>query len=558
VPPDGFEFRVLGALDVLRGGQRIALGADERMVLALLLVEADRVVTPAWLGERLWAGLPPADATAAVRRSLSVLRAALHPVLAEEAGGYVLRPGDGLDSRLVEQLIASARVALRAGDPHAALAVLDHALARWRGASLADVAGEPWARAEADRLDELRRVAAEDRATAAHSRRQEPAPAPPSEQVLIGRAAELAALTDALGEAQAGRSAMVLVEAVAGTGKTRLGEELARLAVRRGFLALWARAGAGAGAPALQAWTELLGTLHKVRPDAVTPEVSASPDELAGRLRAVAGSEPLLLLFDDLQWVDCPSVRLLRAVAERLDDARVLIWVAGRPGSPPAGLSGVRRIPLGPLGTDEVARLLAAVGGRPVPDRLARAVARRCHGNAFLVTVAARLLLAESSTVDDIPAGPQAVLGEILDRLDPDQRSTVDAAAGLGRHLDEAVVAAVLDRPLARVRATLDRLVRDGILRRGVSGPRHSFVHDLIWETAYTRLRPAQRAALHGRIADAMIPIARTDQDRVFEVAAHLARAGVGRDEEARAWSARTGEPAGALLGGAVRHVSGG
>ncbi|HEU5110523.1 MAG TPA: hypothetical protein VFT95_18435, partial [Micromonosporaceae bacterium] len=281
-------------------------------------------------------------------------------------------------------------------------------------------------------------------------------------------------------------------------------------------------------------------------------------DELAALLRTVAATEPLLLLFDDLQWVDCPSVRLLRAVAERLAGARVLIWIAGRPGSPPAELSGVQRVPVGPLETAEVAELLAAVAGRQPPARLVRSVAKRSGGNAFLVTAMARLL-AESSTVDDMPAEPDAIVRVILDRLDPDQRSTVDAAAGLGRHLDIAVVTAVLDRPEAQVRTTLDRLVRDGILRRSLSGVRHSFVHDLIWETAYTRLPASERAALHGRIADAMIPIARIDRDRVFEVAAHLARAGTGRDDEARAWSARAGEPAGALLGGAVRgDVSGG
>ncbi|HEU5470256.1 MAG TPA: AAA family ATPase [Actinophytocola sp.] len=538
-PAGTYEFRVLGDLDVRRDGAQVRLDPVPRRVLARLLVDADRVVPP----DLLLADLGGQRAT--LLEVLADLRRLLAPVLAEEPDGFVLRPGDGLDSRLAEQLIATARAA---GEPRAALAVFDDALARWRGASYAGFADTPWAGREAARLDELRRGAIDDRAdTAQRLTRRRPEPLP-----LIGRHAELAVLRGMLDDAEAGRGRVVQVLAPAGAGKTRLGEELARLAVRRGFLALWARSGTGAGARELLAWRGLLATLRKIRPDAdaQVPVAVPQPAELAGLLGSLARAEPLVLLFDDLQWLDRPSARLLRSVAGLLGAARVLIWVAGRDlTSAPDG----PRIDLRPVGTDEVVAAL----GRLVPPRVARTIAERSGGSPFVINALVRAR-AGSSSVDDIPVGAEAVLTEMLGRLDADERSTVDVAAGLGRHLDPGVLAAVLGVPEQTVLATFARLVQDGILRRGVGGDRHSFVHDLIWETAYVSLGPAERAALHGRIADAMIPIATRDRTRVFDVAAHLARAG--RAEEAAAWSRRAGNnPADALLGGAVGDdVSGG
>ena len=161
------EVRLLGPVQVVRAGDEIRLGGPRpRAVLALLVLEAGRVVPAGRLVEEVWRGSPPPGAAKTLRSYVSRLRALLDPdaTLAARGGGYVL----GLDPDLVdavrfEQLVGAGQAVLSGGEAAAAAGRFRQALGLWRGAALADVCEvEPLAR-EAARLEELRLAAVEGR-----------------------------------------------------------------------------------------------------------------------------------------------------------------------------------------------------------------------------------------------------------------------------------------------------------------------------------------------------------------------------------------------------------
>ena len=162
------RFCVLGPLEAYADGRSVPVGGGrQRALLALLLVHVGEVVSRGRLIEELWAGEPPPGGSQSLDAYLSRLRrvfreAGAHDVLITRAPGYVVR-AEETDARCFEALAAEGREALAAGEAGLATRVLAEALALWRGEAYAEVADEPWARAEAGRLAELRLSATEDR-----------------------------------------------------------------------------------------------------------------------------------------------------------------------------------------------------------------------------------------------------------------------------------------------------------------------------------------------------------------------------------------------------------
>jgi DNA-binding SARP family transcriptional activator len=155
------EFGVLGTLEVRAGDGPLPLGAPkQRAVLALLLLHANRVVSRERLIDELWGENPPETAVTAVQVYVSRLRKLLpEGKLVTRSPGYLLEvEPESLDVQRFERLIAEAREA----DPARASSLLREALALWRGPPLADL-GEPFARVEAGRLQDLRLTALEGR-----------------------------------------------------------------------------------------------------------------------------------------------------------------------------------------------------------------------------------------------------------------------------------------------------------------------------------------------------------------------------------------------------------
>lgn len=166
------EFKVLGPLEVSRDRRPLEITAPkQRTVLASLLVSANQVVSFDRLIDHLWGNEAPPRATATLQVYISSLRRAFEPdrtprspgrVLLSKPPGYVLAVDPArFDATLLAEGVSAARGHLVAGDPAAARRRLGAAMALWRGPAYADFAHEPFAQAEAARLEMLRVVAIE-------------------------------------------------------------------------------------------------------------------------------------------------------------------------------------------------------------------------------------------------------------------------------------------------------------------------------------------------------------------------------------------------------------
>jgi predicted ATPase len=161
------ELRVLGPVELADGDGAIALPAPKhRRLLLALTIAGGRACSIDELVDAVWGESPPASA----RKLLQVYVSALRKVLPEEVAlvtegpGYALRlPAESLDADRFETHVADAAAALATGNPALASSLADRALALWRGPALADVAYDDFARGEAERLEELRLVALEQR-----------------------------------------------------------------------------------------------------------------------------------------------------------------------------------------------------------------------------------------------------------------------------------------------------------------------------------------------------------------------------------------------------------
>ena len=160
------EFSVLGPLEAVVEGRSVPLpAAKPRALLALLLLNRNRVVPVGELIEELWSGEPPETAMKALQVYVSQLRKAIGAdrVLTKPPG-YSLRVDEGeLDLDRFEQLVREGRERLGAGDAKEAAERLEQGLALWRGPALAEFGSEPFARDAGARLEESRLEAIEGR-----------------------------------------------------------------------------------------------------------------------------------------------------------------------------------------------------------------------------------------------------------------------------------------------------------------------------------------------------------------------------------------------------------
>lgn len=162
------RFSLLGSLEARVDGEALPLGgAKQRLLLALLLLHANEPLSRERLIDGVWGAERPSTVGAALNVHLSKIRkllAGTHATLVTELHGYVLRiDPERLDVHRFERLVREGRQALVAGRPEEAAAILDQALALWRGPPLAELELDASVDAALGRLGELRLSALEDR-----------------------------------------------------------------------------------------------------------------------------------------------------------------------------------------------------------------------------------------------------------------------------------------------------------------------------------------------------------------------------------------------------------
>ena len=248
---------------------------------------------------------------------------------------------------------------------------------------------------------------------------------------------------------------------------------------------------------------------------------------------SLAEAQPLVLGFEDLHWAEEPLLDLVEHLADRIDDAPVLIVCLARPDlleSRPGWGGGRRRsiaIDLGPLPEFETEMLVdALVADAVLPDDVRRALLDKTEGNPLFVEETVRMLAERRGTAVRIPDTVQALIASRIDRLPPDSRSVVRHGALVGRVFWRGAVSE-LDPALDVDTALADLVDRQLLTREPISTvsgeTAFRFRHVLIRDVAYGGLAKGERLRLHRAFAGWLR--ARSADDLVEAQAHHLERA---------------------------------
>ncbi|HEX7505124.1 MAG TPA: AAA family ATPase, partial [Polyangia bacterium] len=374
---------------------------------------------------------------------------------------------------------------------------------------------------------------------------------------LLGRAGEIAMLTEKLRAAAAGQCReVVLLVGDPGIGKSRLLEELAIAARRDGGLVLSGRAFEAELVRPYGAWMDALrssGTAmpslreflprmpEKGDPRIQVGETDRNPmfERVTEALTTLAQrSGPLLVLLDDIQWLDEASAALLHFAARALEGQPALLACAAREGElsdNPSVLRLVRalerehrlhQLSLPPLGDSAIADLVVAVAGEV--DAAAahgrQAIIEGCEGNPlFALEMARARVLGEKGVSQTL----RVLIGERLDRLDEKAQRLLPFAAALGRSFDPQILARVQGIGLADLFSALGDLERRGIFRVSGTGA-YDFSHDLIRQAAYHQLSEPRRRLVHLQLARVLSSWPDPDGELTSDLAHHAAFGGDG------------------------------
>ncbi len=251
---------------------------------------------------------------------------------------------------------------------------------------------------------------------------------------------------------------------------------------------------------------------------------------------------PLLLVFEDLHWIDSETQAVLDSLVEGLPTARVLLLATYRPEYEHSWRSKpyYTELRIYPLPPERAEELLDALLGRdPVLEDLKRLLIARTEGNPFFLEECVRTLMETQVVVGQpgacrvtgpvkgaiVPSTVQAVLAARIDRLVEDDRRLLQSAAVIGKDVPFALLNAIADMPEDELRRKLARLQRAEFLYEIQPLPdllEYTFKHALTYEVAYQSLLSNQRRDLHARIAEAIETIyADRLADHVEQLAHH-------------------------------------
>jgi tetratricopeptide (TPR) repeat protein len=272
--------------------------------------------------------------------------------------------------------------------------------------------------------------------------------------------------------------------------------------------------------------------------------------------------QPLLLVCEDLHWIDTETQALLDSLIESLPTAQILLLVNYRPeyqhgwGSK-TYYTQLRLDPLPPLSADEFLHVL--LGDDPSLVPLKQLLIARTEGNPFFLEESVRTLvetgvlqgergayhLGQDLQTIQVPATVQVVLAARIDRLPPDEKGLLQTAAVIGHEVPRPLLQAIADLPEEVLQRSLAHLQATEFLYETRLFPEceYTFKHALTHEVAYGGLLQERRRVLHARIVEALEVLAGGRMaEQVERLAHHALRGEVW--EKALAHSRKAGEKA--------------
>jgi tetratricopeptide (TPR) repeat protein len=250
--------------------------------------------------------------------------------------------------------------------------------------------------------------------------------------------------------------------------------------------------------------------------------------------------QPLLLIFEDLHWIDGETQTFLDSLVESLPGARLLLLVDYRPQYHHAWASKTcyTQLRIDSLPSDTAQELLLELLGCDASlQPLAHLLIERTEGNPFFLEESVRTLvesrvlvgqrgdyqLAQPARTVHLPATVQAVLAARIDRLAPEDKRLLQTAAVIGRDVSLALLQAVGGESEDALREALARLTATEFLYEAWLFPDvdFTFAHALTQEVAYEGLLHEQRRLLHAKVVEAIQRIYAGRQDEHVERLAH-------------------------------------
>jgi class 3 adenylate cyclase/predicted ATPase len=244
-------------------------------------------------------------------------------------------------------------------------------------------------------------------------------------------------------------------------------------------------------------------------------------EALTAQLEALTRTSPVLMIFEDVQWIDPTSLEALGRAVDHTRTARVLLIMTFRPEFDPpwVGSPYVTALTINRLGQRDIEAMIGrVVGDKLLPANIREDIIERTDGIPLFVEEMTKAVLEAQSegAVEDViaavpspalavPASLHASLIARLDRLGP-AKELAQIGAAIGREFSHALLAAVMRKPEGELGSALDRLIAAGLLfRRGM--PPHAaylFKHALVQDAAYGTLLRGPRRALHARVAETL------------------------------------------------------
>ncbi len=383
----------------------------------------------------------------------------------------------------------------------------------------------------------------------------------------VGRTSEIAQLAEALDLARGGRGQVVAVIGEPGVGKSRLFWEFAHSRRTDGCLVIEAASVSYGKATTYLPVIELLRGYFQIEPrddtrkirekvtgklfsldralEAALPALLAlldvpvddeawtrldPPQRRQRTLDAVkrvllreSHVQPLVVIFEDLHWIDSETQALLDTLIDSLPTARLLLLVNYRPEYQHGWGSKTyyRQVRLDALPMASAEELLEAlVGNDPSLAPLKRLLTERTEGNPFFLEESVRTLV-ETKVLEgapgayrptralagvQMPATAQAIVAARIDRLDPEDKRLLQAASAIGKDVSLALLEAIGDLPESGLRQSLARLQAAEFLYETRLFPEveYTFKHALTHEVTYGGLLQERRRELHARIVHAI------------------------------------------------------
>jgi len=409
-----------------------------------------------------------------------------------------------------------------------------------------------------------------------------------------------------LEDARRGQGRLLLIAGEAGIGKSRLADELARRALECGFLAAWGRCWEAGGAPPYWPWVQTLRSIARgLTPNAVRDRAGAGAEDIAQLLpemhavlaaghpspsldadtarfrlfdatttflRNTASSSPLLVVLDDLQVADVPSLLLLQFLAGALQEDRLLVVGTYRGDEvgqqhPLAGTlrelarhSVVRHLALRGLPESDVRAFMEAESGVAPHESVVHAVRDETEGNPLFLREVTHLLLEEGrldsgrmqpGTRIGLPPSVRDVIRLRTKPLGAECVRILTIASVLGREFSLEAIGGLTGLAVDTVVESIDDAFTAGVITDlPGSKDRLRFSHVIIRESLYEDLARSERMQMHRRAGDILESLYGEDLTaNLAEVAHHFFEgADEGHADKAVAYACRAAEHAMSLL----------